>query len=71
MIQQIDNQIILKFNEGYIQDYEDILLIKNAIHWAISHLKDDAIDNETIFWLSYLNNELTPSPKQVNLKKNP
>ena len=71
MIQQIDNQIILKFNNAYINDYEDILLIKNAIHCAISHLNDDAIDNETIFWLSYLNNELTPSVNQVNLKNKP
>lgn len=71
MIQQIDNQIILKFNNAYIKDYEDILQIKNAIHWAISHLNDDAIDNETIYWLSYLNNELTPSVNQVNLKNKP
>lgn len=71
MIQKIDHKIVLTFDNHYVSEYEDILHIKDAIKWAISHIIEDSIDNETIFWLSYLDKELTPLPKQVNLNIKP
>lgn len=71
MIQQIENKIVLTFDNNYIRNYEEILYIKEAIQWAMSHMEQDSYDSNTIFWLSLLDKELTPLPKQVDLKIKP
>lgn len=71
MIQQIDNKITVTFDKNYISNFDEILYIKEAIQWAISHMEKDSYDQDTIFWLTLLDKELTPTPNQVDLKINP